>query len=142
MVCERQMMAPADQEPAVIPLTRADVPAMLRLIELAQPGPFLPRTIELGTYVSIQQDTQLVAMAGVRLHPPGYREISAVCTHPSYRRRGYGNRLVSVLVHTIQSAGEVPFLHVASENSGAISLYESLGFVRRAELSHLLLERQ
>jgi predicted GNAT family acetyltransferase len=142
MMCDRQTTASAHRGPAVIPLSRADVPAMLRLTQLTQPGPFLPRTIELGTYVSIQHDTQLVAMAGLRFHLPGYREISAVCTHPSFRRRGYGARLVRVLVDDIQRAGDVPFLHVVSENSAAITLYESLGFVQRAELNVCALERQ
>jgi ribosomal protein S18 acetylase RimI-like enzyme len=142
MVCERHATATVDQEPAIIPLTGADVPAMLRLTELTRPGPFLPRTIELGTYVSIQQDARIAAMAGVRFHLPGCREISAVCTHPSFRRRGYGKRLVRVLVDEFQSADEVPFLHVMSENSDAIALYESLGFVRRAELSLFVLERR
>jgi ribosomal protein S18 acetylase RimI-like enzyme len=142
LVCERRITAPADSESAVIPLTDAEVPAMLQLTGLAQPGPFFPRTIELGAYVSIQQDAQLVAMAGMRLHLPGCREISAVCTHPAFRRRGYSRLLVSVLAEAIQRAGEVPFLHVATENSGAIALYESLGFVRRAEPRLYVLERQ
>ncbi len=142
MVCERPPAAPAEQEPAIILLTQADVPAMLRLTELTRPGPFLPRTIELGTYVAIQQDAQIAAMAGVRFHPPGCREISAVCTHPSFRRRGYGKRLVSALIDEIRGADEIPFLHVMSENGEAIALYEALGFVRRAELNLFVLERR
>ena len=54
-----------------------------------RPGPFRPRTIELGGYVGIFHDSKLVAMAGQRLRPPGYCEVSAVCTHPDARRRGY-----------------------------------------------------
>ena len=142
MVCERPVTLPIDYESAIVPLTNSDVPAMLQLVELAQPGPFLPRTIELGPYLSIRDGARLAAMAGVRLRPPGYREISAVCTHPAFRRRGYSRLLVSVLAHKIQSAGEVPFLHVATEKSGAIALYESLGFVRRSEPRLVVLERQ
>jgi hypothetical protein len=63
-------------------LSDGDVPAMTALIELTEPGPFRPRTIELGGYVGILHDDELVAMAGQRMNPAGFCEISAVCTHP------------------------------------------------------------
>jgi predicted GNAT family acetyltransferase len=69
----------------VIPLGAADVADMLALVELTKPGPFSSRTHELGQYLGIRIDGRLVAMAGERLRPVGYTEISAVCTHPSYR---------------------------------------------------------
>ncbi|MFF1797904.1 GNAT family N-acetyltransferase, partial [Kitasatospora sp. NPDC058263] len=39
----------------------ADVPEMLALVEHARPGPFLPRTIELGDYLGIRRGGALVA---------------------------------------------------------------------------------
>ena len=63
-----------------VTLGPADVPDMLSLAERTKPGPFLPRTIELGAYLGIRRDGELVAMAGERLRPPGFTEISAVCT--------------------------------------------------------------
>src|SRR5437588_2041096 len=68
--------------PEAIRLTTADVPEMLALVARTKPGPFLPRTVELGTYLGIRRNGALVAMAGERLHPPGFTEISAVCTDP------------------------------------------------------------
>jgi hypothetical protein len=59
-------------------LTKDDMPDMLDLVALTQPGPFSPRTIELGHYLGLHQDGQLVAMAGERLHLTGFCEISAV----------------------------------------------------------------
>lgn len=53
--------APDDE--AVV-LTPDDVPEMTALVERTKPGPFLPRTIELGTYLGIRRDGRLVAMAG------------------------------------------------------------------------------
>src|SRR5260370_39841138 len=41
-----------------------DVPAMMALTELTKPGPFALRTHELGTFLGIRIDGQLVAMAG------------------------------------------------------------------------------
>ncbi|MGW0167864.1 GNAT family N-acetyltransferase [Streptomyces sp. NPDC003343] len=109
-------------------LTHADVPGMLDLVERTRPGPFLPRTIELGTYLGIRRDGALIAMAGERLHPPGWTEISAVCTDPAFRGQGLATRLILAVAHGIRERGETPFLHTAAENTNAIRLYESLGF--------------
>ena len=71
-----------------IPLGAADVADMLALVEITKPGPFRGRTHEMGRYLGIRVDGQLVAMAGERLRPIGYTEVSAVCTHPDYRGTG------------------------------------------------------
>ncbi|MDI2128517.1 GNAT family N-acetyltransferase [Yinghuangia seranimata] len=109
-------------------LGAADVPDVLALVERTKPGPFLPRTIELGTYVGVRVDGRLVAMAGERLHPPGWTEISAVCTDTDQRGRGLATRLVLAAVARIRSRGEQPFLHAAADNTNAIRLYAALGF--------------
>jgi predicted GNAT family acetyltransferase len=114
-------------------LTEADVPDMLALTKLTEPGPFLPRTIELGSYFCIHDSGSLVAMAGERLHLTGFTEVSAVCTHPDFRGRGYGNALMSVVISGILNRGEIPFLHVKTENP-AVRLYQKLGFEIRAQL--------
>jgi ribosomal protein S18 acetylase RimI-like enzyme len=111
-----------------IELTPADVPEMLALVERTKPGPFLPRTIELGRYLGIRRDGELIAMAGERLQPPGYTEISAVCTDAAYRGEGLGTRLVLAVAHGIRERGDVAFLHAAGDNTNAIRLYEALGF--------------
>lgn len=109
----------------------ADVPAMLDLVARTRPGPFRPRTIELGTYLGIEHDGALVAMAGERLHLPGMTEISAVCTDDAHRGRGLASRLVRAVTAGIRARGEVPFLHAAGSNTTAIRLYEQLGFTVR-----------
>ncbi|MFC5233880.1 GNAT family N-acetyltransferase [Pseudonocardia zijingensis] len=120
-------VTPAPAPDAVV-LGAADVPEMLALVERTDPGPFRPRTVELGTYLGIRRDGELVAMAGERLHPPGWTEISAVCTAPEHRGHGLATTLVRALVHGIRARGETPFLHAAGTNVTAIRLYESLGF--------------
>jgi ribosomal protein S18 acetylase RimI-like enzyme len=114
--------------PEAVRLTTDDVPDMLELVANTRPGPFLPRTIELGTYLGIRRDGRLVAMAGERLHPPGWTEISAVCTDQEYRGQGLAAGLVRALVAGIRSRGEQALLHAAASNTGAIRLYESMGF--------------
>jgi hypothetical protein len=45
---------------------------MLKLVRDTDPGPFLPRTIELGRYVGIRDGGVLIAMAGERFHFDGW----------------------------------------------------------------------
>jgi ribosomal protein S18 acetylase RimI-like enzyme len=119
-------------DPDLVRLGPDDVPAMRELVARTRPGPFGPRTIEMGTYLGVVADGVLVAMAGERLHPPGYTEISAVCTDAAFRGRGLGTRLVLAVAAGVRARGEVPFLHAAADNVTAIRLYEQLGFRLRA----------
>ncbi|MHC3473094.1 GNAT family N-acetyltransferase [Streptomyces sp. 7R007] len=119
----------------VVELGAADVPEMLALAARTEPGPFWPRTHELGTYLGVRVDGRLVAMAGERLRPPGWTEISAVCTAPEARGRGHAARLVTALAARVLSRNERPFLHVAETNTAAITLYERLGFTTRAQVT-------
>ena len=122
-------------------LGAADVAEMLALTELTKPGPFRPRTIELGTYVGISDGKRLLAMAGERLWIGDCREVSAVCTHPDATGRGYARALIARVVDRMLRAGQTPFLHVESNNRRAIELYLALGFVKRAEFPLLYARR-
>jgi GNAT superfamily N-acetyltransferase len=124
----------------VRPLTDADVPAMLDLVELAKPGPFRPRTIELGGYLGVFRDGDLVAMAGERVRPPGFAEVSAVATHPEARRRGYGAAMTALVSRAVMARGETPFLHVAESNVSAKRVYERLGFTVRRMVTFAALQ--
>lgn len=138
-----QMICLAPQNPKIVHpapeakprrLTAADVPAMLELAELTEPGPFGPRTIELGAFFGIFDSGRLLAMAGERLHMPQFVEISAVCTHPDARGRGYARILMAEVMKEIRQRGKTPFLHVLAANAAAISVYKSLGFTLRRTL--------
>ncbi|MER5775248.1 GNAT family N-acetyltransferase [Streptomyces sp. NPDC002039] len=124
---------PGEPAPEAVRLGAADVPEMLDLVRLTEPGPFLPRTVELGTYLGIRHEGRLVAMAGERMRPPGWTEISAVCTHPEHRGKGLAARLIRAVAAGIRERGDVPFLHAAAGNVNAIRLYTSMGFVLRRE---------
>jgi len=117
-------------EPDFVPMTAADSPEMLELATMMKPGPFGTRTHELGTYIGVRKEGQLAALAGERMHVPGFTEISAVCTHPSHSGRGYATALMVELIQQIRRRGEIPFLHVRLSNT-AIGLYRRLGFSDR-----------
>jgi ribosomal protein S18 acetylase RimI-like enzyme len=119
-------------------LGAADVPEMLDLVARTEPGPFRRRTIEMGRYLGIRRGGALVAMAGERLRPPGWTEVSAVCTDPAYRGQGLAGRLVRAVAAGVQARGERPFLHAAADNTAAIRLYDALGFRLRRAITFLV----
>jgi GNAT superfamily N-acetyltransferase len=125
-------VAPTDE---IISLGEKDVPGMLTLTKLTDPGPFDSRTIEYGHYEGIYKDSRLVAMAGQRMHPLPYAEISAVCTHPDYAGHGFASQLMKRQINRMLGVSDIPFLHVKSENDRAIRLYEHLGFENRASVT-------
>ena len=124
----------AAPDPEAVVLGPEDVPAMLDLVARTRPGPFLARTIVLGTYLGIRRGGALVAMAGERMRPPGWTEISAVCTDPAHRGHGLAGRLVRAVAVGIRERGDVPFLHAAADNVAGIRLYERLGFTHRRDI--------
>jgi len=132
MVCENGTSAPAPSPSLqILQLGDDDSPEMLELTAMTKPGPFGPRTHELGYYAGIRVSGKLVAMAGERLKVPGYTEVSAVCTHPDHLGKGYAAALMTNVMRCIRARGETPFLHVRADNSRAIAIYERLGFRTR-----------
>ena len=132
MICED---SPEPPHASPVALGTTDVPEMLALTAATEPGPFLTQTIQMGSYFGIRaSDGRLVAMAGERLQSTAFAEISAVCTHPEFRGRGYARALVTFLTAQILAAGKTPFLHVKSEN-GAKVVYHKIGFRLRAAMS-------
>ena len=137
MVCDR--LAPLDSTTTaaydIITLGDNDVADMLALVKLTEPGPFFERTHVLGEYIGIRHGDQLVAMAGHRMHVGDATEISAVCTHPDARGRGYAAALVHHLASRLIANGQRPFLHVVVDNTAAIRVYERLGFSHRITIT-------
>jgi len=141
MVLETQPSWSTSGGGEIIELRTADVPAMLGLVSRTEPGPFGPRTIELGRYIGIRQGHDLAAMAGERMRLTGFTEISGVCVDPAHRGRGFAADLVGVLASSILARSETPFLHVFSSNLSAITLYRKLGFVLRRRMQLAVLAR-
>ena len=142
---EQMIGAPAECAIAgveIVTLGADDVLAMMALTTLTKPGPFSARTHELGTFLGIRVDGELVAMAGERMKPAIYTEMTAVCVHPSHRGCGYAQVLLGAIAHQISARGEIPFLHVFSNNSSAIALYRRQGMEIRRRLHVTVLQKQ
>lgn len=125
----RGSIPPLDETLAAVPLQKAHALQALQLAQLTRPGPFGPRTLELGDYYGCLVGEQLVAMAGERMCAAPLREISGVCTHPDFQGRGFARKLMLQLVYQQMQRGEIPFLHVMHDNHSAHQLYLRMGFV-------------
>lgn len=135
MVYEGGRVAPP-REAGIIRLGDADVPDMLALTDLVYPEYFRPGNPRLGQYVGMRVAGQLVAMAGIRFCPKGFRELSAICTHPSQVGRGHARQLMAWLIDHIMAQGDQPILHVGGANARAIALYQRMGFRIRCDIPH------
>jgi ribosomal protein S18 acetylase RimI-like enzyme len=142
---EQMIGSPADSPlrgAEIVTLGDADVPAMMALTALTKPGPFATRTHELGTFLGIRVNGELVAMTGERMKPGKFTEMTAVCVHPDHRGRGYAQALLAAVARQIEARGEIPFLHVFSSNASAIALYQRQGMRIRRRLHVTALMKQ
>jgi ribosomal protein S18 acetylase RimI-like enzyme len=134
-----QMAFPPEAPPPevssdIATLTCADAEAMVGLTDVAFPGFFRARTCLMGSYFGIWEGDKLVAMAGERLCPQPFREVSGVCTHPDFRGRGYAAGLIGRVIAEQRRLGALSALHVASVNHRAIEIYLRLGFEKLREV--------
>ena len=122
-------MPSTDEAPEAVLLGPEHAIQALELATLTRPGPFGPRTIELGDYFGCFEGPRLVAMAGERLFAGSLREISGVCTHPDFQGRGLARRLMAKLVRRQMQRKETPFLHVMRENTAPAGSMSEWAFV-------------
>ena len=115
--------------PNAVTLRAEHADQAMQLATLTRPGPFGPRTLEMGEYLGVFDGDRLVAMAGERMQAPGLREVSGVCTHPDHQGRGLARQLMEQLIRRQLLRGERPFLHVMAGNADAVRLYQRMGFV-------------
>ncbi len=135
LVCHQMLadrLAVTAPDFCVTALGDGDAEEMRALVTLTEPGPFFCRTHQLGDFVGVRVDGKLVAMAGERLKLEGYTEISAVCTHPDHRGRGYARGLMGVVASRIAARGETTLLHVVAEKNPRLPFTNALAFVSGA----------
>lgn len=119
----------------IVKLTGVHMDALYELVQLVQPGYFKRKTALLGNYYGIFKNDELVAVTGERMQMNDFVEVSAVVTHPDHGGKGYAKQLVAHTVNEIFIRNKTPYLHVKEDNSGAIQLYEKLGFTIRRKIS-------
>ena len=100
MVAKKLEPMPNGLNSRIEKLTERDVPAMVALATLTKPGPFEAGTSRLGDFWGIRENGMLLAMAGERMKQAEYVEVSAVCTHPSARGKGYARALSAAVARS------------------------------------------
>lgn len=143
MTCDEPPDAP-DPGLVILPLGEADAAEMRALARMTQPGPFAERTHRIGAFVGVRErgaGGRLIAMAGERMRPAGWAEVSGVCTHPEHRGRGLAAALMRTVARRILTRGERPWLTAYAANTRAIALYEALGFRLRRGVTLTVLDR-
>ena len=119
----------------VIKLTNEHTDTLFQLVNLVQPGYFKRKTALLGDYFGIFKNDELIAVTGERMKMNDFVEVSAIVTHPNHTGQGYAKQLIAHSVNKIFNQNKIPFLHVVENNTGAIKLYEKLGFTTRRKIS-------
>lgn len=123
-------------------LGESDAGEMAEIALATEPGPWAELTHRYLNAYGIRIDGKLAAMAGQRMVPdPGLIEVSGVCTWPEFRGQGLATKLIKRVMKGIRERGAIPFLHSYSGNTGAIALYESLGFRSRSAMIATVLKR-
>ncbi len=130
-----------DRDIIIHSLGNDDVPMMLELTAMTKPGPFYERTIDFGNYIGILDNDKLIAMAGDRLSVNGYTEVSAICTNPDHLGNGYASYLTTKAAQRIIREGNIPFLHVKTDNLRAIQVYKKIGFEIRSDMYFTIFRR-
>lgn len=115
----------------VEPLGPADQ-AELEALYDADPGAvfFLPHMLDDGAFVGVRDAGRLVAAAGTHVLSPehGVAAIGAVYTQPAHRGRGLGRAVTVAVARRLRGRVATIGLNVASANTAARRVYESIGF--------------
>jgi len=138
LVCDQMVIEnkiKIDEDETIVRIDKDYKDELFNLVNLVQPGYFKPRTSSLGAYYGIFKDGILVAVTGERMKMNDLTEVSAVVTHPDHTGQGYAKKSVAFTTNKIFEENKIPYLHVAETNTGAISLYNKLGFKLRRKIS-------
>lgn len=86
--------------------------------------------VKLNKNFGIYVDGKLVSFAGIHAYSEEYQVVAVahVTTHPDYRHKGYGEKVVCSLVKDLKNKIEFIGLNVKVNNSPAINCYKKLGF--------------
>jgi GNAT superfamily N-acetyltransferase len=138
LICDQMIIdckIDLDIKEPIIKIDKEHQNDLFELVNLVQPGYFRKKTALLGNYYGIYKNDRLIAVTGERMQMNELTEVSAVVTHPDHTGKGYASQLIAHTVNHIFNQDKMPFLHVASTNTGPIRLYEKLGFWTRRKIS-------
>jgi predicted GNAT family acetyltransferase len=98
-----------------------------------------------GVFYGIEQDGQLISVAGTHLVSDVYSvgAVGNVMTHPDHQCRGYATHTTyAVCAELVRRGIKTIVLNVRQDNVPAIRVYEKLGFVRYCPFYEGVIERR
>jgi ribosomal protein S18 acetylase RimI-like enzyme len=103
------------------------------------PDFFYPAMVTRGAFFGVYEGRQLVAAAGTHLvsRGEGAAAIGNIYTRRDRRGRGLGRVVTTAVINELADV-ETVGLNVRADNGAALSLYESLGFVRHCRFYEAL----
>ena len=115
------------------PMRMSDIDFVVKNEKDAYPFPWSRRIftdcIRAGYQCWVMANKKTIVAHGVLSVAIGESHLLTLCVHPSVQREGYGRKVLSLLLERAKNLkAEVCFFEVRRSNSGAISLYESMGF--------------
>ena len=122
-----------------------DVDRLSALYSLGGGDAFNPTQVTQGVFYGVEQDGQLISVAGTHLVSDTYGvgAIGNVMTHPDHRSRGYATLTThAVCAELIRRGIRTIVLNVRQDNAPAIRVYEKLGFVRYCPFYEGVIERR
>ena len=141
MVLRGQEKLKVEISEKIVLLTKEYIDEIYDLIWLVMPGYYQKRSFEMGKYFGIFKEGKLISITGQRMQTNDFIEVSAVVTHPDYRKKGYGKQLVAHTTNEILKEGKIPILHTDKGNS-AIPLYKNLGYQVTRDMNWWLYQRK
>lgn len=108
-----------------------DIEEIKELLSVSYPGAWLDdELVKLNENFGIYVDEKLISFAGIHAYSKEYEvaAIAHVTTHPEYRKRGYGEKIVQALSKSLNEKIKFIGLNVKVDNYSAINCYKKLGF--------------
>jgi len=117
------------------PMGASDLPAVVEIEQRVYPFPWtegiFSDCLRVGYQCTVLELDVVLAGYGIIASGAGEAHLLNVCVREEFRNRGFGRVLLRHMLQIAAEAGAaVVFLEVRPANTGAIRLYQSLGFLQ------------
>lgn len=100
----------------------------------------LIKKYQLDEYFAFEEEERIISQGMLENKGEDFIVIGSIYTKENYRQRGFGKKIVKLLINEVLSRKKIPILLVKKENKVAIDLYQNLGFEKKSDFQILELE--
>lgn len=117
-----------------------DDPRIGPLLEHSDSAHIFPGNPRIVRWAGVEQDGDLVAVAGQVTEPSGAAHLLSVCTHPDHRGRGLAREVcTTIMAAAIADGAPMLVLEMYTANESGRRAYSALGFTERGRYASGLL---